>query len=102
MSEDFIVLLAADCHSIRSHLAQTDTVTPALAAEDERFDLAVVVADAIDGEQVLADAEGGADAEAAQEELATAPLQPHLDDAAADAAARRPDVDEGADVDAMA
>src|SRR5262245_62158518 len=73
MLEDLVVLLATDGHAVRADLTKTDPVTPPLAAEDEGFDAAVLGADAVDGEEVLLDAEGGADAEAAQEELAAAP-----------------------------
>src|SRR5262245_60557316 len=102
MMQDLVVTLAAQRHAVGAHLAQADAVPPPLAAEDERLDLAAGVARAIDGEQVLADPEGGPDAEALEDEIAAAARDPDLHDAAAHPPAGRLDVDERADVDALA
>src|SRR5439155_8805003 len=63
--QDVLVGLATQRHAVRADLAEADPVSPPLAAEDERLDLAVRAERAIQGEQILADAEGGANAEAA-------------------------------------
>src|SRR5713101_8431834 len=72
-------------HSEASHLAQPDAVAPALAGEDEPRDVAARVALAIDHEQVLAQAQAPADAQAFQHHLAVAAQHRRLDHAAGDA-----------------
>src|SRR5262245_21907876 len=50
MVQDLLVGFAAQCHAVGPDLAQADAVTPALAAEDERRDLAVRGQGSIHGE----------------------------------------------------
>src|SRR5882672_6794791 len=99
--QDVLVRLAAQRHAVRADLAEADPVPPSLAAEDERLDLAVRAERAIQCEQVLADAKGGANAEAADVERALAAADLDLHHPAAHSATRRLDVLQRAGVEAL-
>src|SRR3989442_15577425 len=77
--QDVLVGLSAQRHAVGPDLAQADAVPPSLAAEDEGFHVSVRTEGAIEGEQVLADAERRADLEAPNVEGAPAAGDLHLD-----------------------
>src|SRR6187399_2339503 len=71
-------------HSEAADLAEADAVAPSLARENEAGDVPGGVAFAIDDEQVLAQAEAPADAQAVQDQLPVAADHGRFDDAARD------------------
>src|ERR1700704_6193184 len=74
-------------HSEAADLAQTHAMAPSLAREHEARDVAGGVPLAVDDEQVLAQAQAPADAEAVQDQLPVAADDGGLDDAPGDAEA---------------